>query len=452
MKCVKCNSEIDNDAHFCPYCGKAVEHGRLCVKCGKPLDDDSDYCPYCGTKLNRANKEPEQNRKVSQPQSPMITKKSYYDAYEEYPKEKLFHSGGSSQSSSCKHIKKDATIQTFQDKLFSNLWIMLVAAIIILGILIGGAYYYSNKDSIPSYVQKTNSIAKNEKVITSDIKSVEGIKSRLTDILSKALKMYDEDAINTYFSKEYRELFKKVNEYDSKYVHDEPGFWCGNIWDGGQDGNPNSAEIIQISSSSDTYAYAQVKFIHQEGDYKSKVIQSMNLIFENGDWRIADIGDYKSSMKEYLSNSNEKKDIIDAYSKILDDFAIKGKNSTNGNFYFLHDINGGGIPELWVQVCNDEITCELLIYEYKYGATSKIYQEGVGHIAHHSFVIVKDCVCLSYAHMGSVSIAEYVYNNGKIQTKEIYSREAYNEEDSDEPKGTEIETYEITDKKPLANI
>ena len=50
MKCTKCNSEIEQDALFCPYCGNEIEHTKLCSKCGKPLDDDSDFCPYCGTK------------------------------------------------------------------------------------------------------------------------------------------------------------------------------------------------------------------------------------------------------------------------------------------------------------------------------------------------------------------------------------------------------------------
>lgn len=50
MKCKLCNSDIDNDAQFCPYCGKKVVYGKQCINCGNSIDDDSEFCPYCGTK------------------------------------------------------------------------------------------------------------------------------------------------------------------------------------------------------------------------------------------------------------------------------------------------------------------------------------------------------------------------------------------------------------------
>lgn len=442
MKCRYCESELKPGAKFCPNCGKEVLEFDVCINCGKQIKVGASFCPHCGKNQHEVNIEPEPSDEVieiiEQPEEDFLVEQVQQEKSNPEPQEDIVAE----------------PVHPFIEKQSSKKWIWILLVFLLIAILAGGGYYLlGNKDSGSSYIVETDSIAEIGESILSDVQSVEGVKARLTEILSKALKMYDEDAVNTYYSKEYRELFKKVKEYDNKYVHDEPGFWCGNIWDGGQDGNPTNFNIIKVSSSSNINAYAEVKLSYQVDEYHSENIVSMDLVFEDGNWFIDDVGGYKSSMKEYLSNSNEKKDIIDEYSKILDDFARKGKASADGNFYFLNDINGNGIPELWVQVCNDDkITCELLIYEYKDGTISKIYKEGLGHVAHHSFVTVKDCVCLAYDHMGSSSITRYEYKNGKIETTEIYSKESYDETDSDEPSSKGLETYEITDKKPLANI
>ena len=49
MKCKYCNAEIEQDAQFCPNCGKDLSKFSKCVKCGELLDNDTVFCPYCGT-------------------------------------------------------------------------------------------------------------------------------------------------------------------------------------------------------------------------------------------------------------------------------------------------------------------------------------------------------------------------------------------------------------------
>ncbi len=48
MKCKYCNAEIEQDAQFCPNCGKDLSKLNKCVKCGEILDDKTVFCPYCG--------------------------------------------------------------------------------------------------------------------------------------------------------------------------------------------------------------------------------------------------------------------------------------------------------------------------------------------------------------------------------------------------------------------
>ena len=50
MKCKYCNAEIEQDARFCPNCGKDLSSLARCVNCGEFLDDVDAFCPHCGAK------------------------------------------------------------------------------------------------------------------------------------------------------------------------------------------------------------------------------------------------------------------------------------------------------------------------------------------------------------------------------------------------------------------
>ena len=49
MKCKYCNAEVEQDARFCPNCGKDLSKFDKCVNCGEFLDQDAAFCPHCGT-------------------------------------------------------------------------------------------------------------------------------------------------------------------------------------------------------------------------------------------------------------------------------------------------------------------------------------------------------------------------------------------------------------------
>lgn len=52
MRCYFCNSEIPDDAFFCPECGKnlsdASKPKKACPGCGTLLEEEEEFCPECG--------------------------------------------------------------------------------------------------------------------------------------------------------------------------------------------------------------------------------------------------------------------------------------------------------------------------------------------------------------------------------------------------------------------
>ena len=51
-KCPNCYKEIEEDAEFCPHCGKKVRDGVTC-KCGQLNSLDAEFCKKCGAKLKK---------------------------------------------------------------------------------------------------------------------------------------------------------------------------------------------------------------------------------------------------------------------------------------------------------------------------------------------------------------------------------------------------------------
>ena len=136
MKCTKCNSEIEQDALFCPYCGNEIEHTKLCSKCGKPLDDDSDFCPYCGTKQSG----------TTEPNIIEETKEG--------------------------NIQNTITSTSGTSRGGSKKWLWIVSTIMLIGLLCCGGYFLfinSSKSHPSLLVQETDSIAEmGDSVMTTD--------------------------------------------------------------------------------------------------------------------------------------------------------------------------------------------------------------------------------------------------------------------------------------------
>ncbi len=165
MICRHCNADIEQDAQFCPFCGKAIEHGKVCIKCGKSLDDDSDFCPYCGTKQDSVITESEQIEEVVQPQTTISVQEletvdPSKNQIEELPQE-VNENGKVDDvvTSNPEHSEPDSELP-HESKNSSKKRLLIVGVILLLGILGGGGYYFmSNKDGGSFYIVETDSIA-----------------------------------------------------------------------------------------------------------------------------------------------------------------------------------------------------------------------------------------------------------------------------------------------------
>ncbi len=50
--CIKCGSQIDTAASFCPFCGEAIPRlTNQCRYCGSEVRSNSKYCPKCGMSI-----------------------------------------------------------------------------------------------------------------------------------------------------------------------------------------------------------------------------------------------------------------------------------------------------------------------------------------------------------------------------------------------------------------
>ena len=243
MKCKYCNADVEQNARFCTTCGKDLSIFDKCIGCGELIDKGTLVCPYCG------REQPEVVEQTS-----------------------------------------------------SKKWIWAVVCVLLVALIGGGYYYLSQNEGKTSGLTEavdSDSIA----VVDTeyDIHSIDGIKARLDEILKNSLSMDDESAIKKYFSQDFQQINRKVEEFDAKL--EGPGFWCGNIWDGGQDGNPNGFTINSVNSSTETEAYADVKFSYDMDEYHSATYVPIVLVFENGNWYIDSVDRNKDGMKEYVSES-----------------------------------------------------------------------------------------------------------------------------------------------------
>jgi len=203
MKCKYCDTELKQGAKFCPNCGEEVKVYDVCISCGEQIKIGAKFCPHCGANQEEVIEPTQQINSVNaeQPQE-----------NNDFP---VQHEGVTIVTDRQEELVN--TLQPYEKEGSSKKWLWIIVVVLLLGVI--GSYFFMNGNSTKSQpaIVDTDSI---EEVVDSeeatDIHSVEGIKAGLTEILAKGMSMPEKDAVKKYFSKEFQEIYFKVEDYDTK--------------------------------------------------------------------------------------------------------------------------------------------------------------------------------------------------------------------------------------------
>lgn len=151
-------------------------------------------------------------------------------------------------------------------------------------------------------------------------------------------------------------------------------------------------------------------------------------------------------------DENMQENVKKAYLDFLSKLDAMGEEQVLGS-YFLFDITGDGIPEIWIE----SGTCEAdhAISVYTYNNKLAILDTGEeGNASHSSFFKGEGYILQCCAHMGYQTWSKITYNNGKLKGEVIFE-EDLNESGKDEytePAEPAVESYSFDDTKPIYSM
>jgi len=138
------------------------------------------------------------------------------------------------------------------------------------------------------------------------------------------------------------------------------------------------------------------------------------------------------------------------YLNLLDKYNVEDDNW--GKLYFLYDITGDGLPEIWMNIKEGE-DFKFCVYSCQNGESKLLFKEDLGF--NNSFYYGDNYVLMEYAHMGFQVINKFYLSNNVIKKKKIYETEeaeSMNDVEYKEIEEPSITTYELTDKNPIYEI
>ena len=151
-------------------------------------------------------------------------------------------------------------------------------------------------------------------------------------------------------------------------------------------------------------------------------------------------------------SENTQEDVKEAYLDFLSKLDAMDEDQVFGR-YFLFDITGDGIPELWIESGTCEADHALSVYTYD--KKLSILDAGEeGNASHSGFCRGDDYILQVCGHMGYQAWSKITYSNGTIKSEVIFE-EDLNESGKDdytEPSEPAVESYPFDDTEPVVTM
>ena len=125
---------------------------------------------------------------------------------------------------------------------------------------------------------------------------------------------------------------------------------------------------------------------------------------------------------------------------------FRNSDEGEGGEYFLFDITGNGVPELWMTSTFGY--GGMYVYTYSHDNLKHIFTGSGGHASYHKG---KGYVIENMAHMGYQKISKLTYRHGKISEQTMYESEDENA-DYREVSEPAFHYYKLSDESPVINM
>ena len=147
-------------------------------------------------------------------------------------------------------------------------------------------------------------------------------------------------------------------------------------------------------------------------------------------------------------NTNDTETVKKAYVQLLSQFVTNDEFSSN--YYFLFDITGDGIPEIWIVSGTCEADYKLSVFTYDNGMV--VIDAGEeGNAGHSSFYRGKDYIIRLSAHMGYANWKKITYRNGRLKRDDVFEEDLNQsgKEDYTVPSEAPVETHPVGDTRAI---
>lgn len=160
----------------------------------------------------------------------------------------------------------------------------------------------------------------------------------------------------------------------------------------------------------------------------------------------------RSSIEGQITEDNDTEYIKTAYLSLLAKYSNTTEEGGYGysSTYFLFDITGDGVPEVWIKSGSCEADYKLSVYTYDNGIS--VIQEGEeGDAGHSGFYEGENYILQVSGHMGYATWVKLTYQNGKIKYDVVFEENLNESGDDDytEPSEKPIEEYLVSDTAPI---